>query len=261
MIDVIEALLERVRACAVQAALLDLCVGAHWTCVALQVGDEVRGGLASTLAGGDHHHDGGPPVRQAGSLLDHDAWTLATLARSQSLLETGVGLATINALLEVDEGACRNVNAVEVIAQRGAGRNVAVIGHFPFVPRLREVAGALWVLELNPQQGDLPADRAPEILPQADVVALTGTSLLNATFDGLMAHCRPDAFVVMLGATTPISPLFFEVGVDAVAGCRVVDPDAVMRGVSQGATFRQIQGKRLLTMFAGAGVGLSSPDE
>jgi uncharacterized protein (DUF4213/DUF364 family) len=152
--------------------------------------------------------------------------------------------------LEVDECRCLDVNAVEVIAQRGAGRNVAVIGHFPFVPRLRTLAGTLWVLELNPRGADLPADKAPEILPQADVVALTGTSLLNGTFDDLIALCRPDAFVVMLGATTPLSPLFFDVGVDALAGSRVVDPSAVLRAVSQGATFRQIPGKRLLTMFA-----------
>lgn len=255
MTQVIEDLLESVQARAAQATLRDVRIGAHWTCVTVSVGDSMAGGLASTLAGGDHHHDGGPPVRDAGRLLDRDVWSLATLARSASLLETGLGLATINALLEVDEGACLNVNALEVIAERGAGRNIAVIGHFPFVPRLRKIAGAFWVLELNPRGGDLPADQAPEILPQADVVALTGTSLLNGTFEALMAHCRPDAFVVMLGATTPLSPLFFDVGVDAVAGSRVVDAEAVMRAVSQGATFKQIPGKRLLTMFADARTG------
>jgi hypothetical protein len=260
--NVIGELLEQLGERAAEAALRDLCIGAHWTCVTLTVGDQVRGGLASTLAGGDHHHGGGPPVRDAGHLLDRDVSALASLARSDRLLEAGVGLATINALLDVDEEAVLNVNAVEVIAEQGAGRNIAVIGHFPFVPRLRKVAGTLWVLELNPRGGDLPADRAPEILPQADVVALTGTSLLNGTFDALMANCRPDAFVVMLGATTPLSPLLFDAGVDAVAGSRVVEPEVVMRAVSQGATFRQIPGKRLLTMFDDPSVTSElSPDE
>ncbi len=166
-----------------------------------------------------------------------------------SVLEAGVGLAAINALLDVDETACVELNAADVIAERGAGKKVAVVGHFPFVPRLREVAGTLWVLELNPGTGDLPAEEASQVLPESDVVAMTGTSLLNGTFDGLIDLCRPDAYVVVLGATTPLSSALFAVGVDAVSGTRIVDPAKALTAVSQGATFRQIPGKRLLTLF------------
>jgi uncharacterized protein (DUF4213/DUF364 family) len=105
------------------------------------------------------------------------------------------------------------------------------------------------VLELRPRPGDLPAERAAEVLPQADVIALTGTSLVNHTFDGLIGLCRPEALVVMLGASTPLTPVLFELGVDAVAGTLVVDIPAALRGVAQGATFPQVGGKRLLTMM------------
>ena len=97
--------------------------------------------------------------------------------------------------------------------------------------------------------GDLAASHAHEVLPQADVVALTGTSLINHTFDDLMALCRPDAFVVLLGASAPLSPVLLEHGVDAVSGTQVVDVPAVLGAVGEGATFRQIPGKRLLTMM------------
>jgi len=126
------------------------------------------------------------------------------------------------------------------------------VGHFPFVERVRQAVGACWVLELAPRPGDLPAERADELLPQADVVALTGTSLINHTFDDLIALCRPDAFVLLLGASAPLTPVLFEVGVSATSGTRVVDPQAVLRLVGQGATFRQIKrggGVRLLTMM------------
>ncbi len=74
-------------------------------------------------------------------------------------------------------------------------------------------------------------------------------SLLNHTFDDLIALCRPEAFVVVLGASAPLSPVLLERGVDAVSGTRVVDVAAALRAVGQGATFRQIPGKRLLTMM------------
>jgi len=42
--------------------------------------------------------------------------------------------------------------------------------------------------------------------------------------------------------------VLFDYGVSAISGTRVIDPETVLRCVSQGATFRQIRGVRLLTM-------------
>jgi uncharacterized protein (DUF4213/DUF364 family) len=108
----------------------------------------------------------------------------------------------------------------------------------------------MWVLEMRPGPGDLPAEAASEVIPQADVVAITSTTLINRTFEGLLALCRPDAYVLLLGPTTPLSPLLFEQGLDVLSGSLVDDVDGVLRLVGQGATFRQIhrQGVRLVTM-------------
>ncbi len=133
--------------------------------------------------------------------------------------------------------------------ERGAGRQVAVVGHFPFVEQIRRAAARCWVLELNPRPGDLPAECAGKVLPQADVVALTGISLINHTFDDLLRLCRRDAFIVLLGGSTPLSPVLLDLGVSAVAGTLVIDVPAAVRAISQGAVFPQIPGKRLLTMM------------
>jgi len=248
---IIDELLHSVAGNTAQAQPVDVRIGGHWTAVTVALGGQVRGGLSSTLGGGgdEHHHGKGAPVKDAGRLLMYSAAQLAALAHSKSLLETSVGFATINALLDVDLDTCVEVNAADVIAERGAGRNVAIVGHFPFIPHIRTIAKTLWVLELRPREDDLPASMAADVLPQADVIALTGTSLLNHTFEELIALCRRDAFVVMLGGTTPLSPVLFEYEVDAVAGTLLADPAAALLAVSQGATFPQIPGKRLLTMF------------
>ncbi|HQE98224.1 MAG TPA: DUF364 domain-containing protein [Anaerolineae bacterium] len=246
----IERIVHEVAPVAAEATPVEVLVGAYWTLTTISHRGTLYAGLASTLGGGDeHHHGGGHPLRQAGHLLELPVTALADLARSANLLEASVGMATLNALLAVTPQPAVALNAEEIIAERGAGKRVAIVGHFPFTERIRQLAATLWVLELRPRAGDEPAERAPELLPQADVVALTGTSLLNGTFETLLSYCRPEAYVLVLGATTPLSKALLEVGVAAVSGTRVVDVAAARVGVMQGATFRQIEGKLPVTLF------------
>jgi uncharacterized protein (DUF4213/DUF364 family) len=128
---------------------------------------------------------------------------------------------------------------------------VAVVGHFPFVSRLHSIAGELSVIEKNPREGDLGEAEAENILPEADIVGITGTAFTNHTIENLLNLCRSDAYVVVLGGTAPLSPVLFDYGIDAVAGTLVTDPETVLRSVSQGATYRQIKGVRRLTMRKG----------
>ena len=207
-----------------------------------------HGGLAATLPR-DALRQPPPLVKESGSLLDRTPAELVAMAYSESILEAAIGMATLNSLLNIDESACREWNAAELILEKGKGRNVAVVGHFPFLPKVREAAQNLWVIEKNPREGDLGEDQAGQFIPQADVVAITGTALTNHTLEALLALCRPAAFVVLLGDTAPLSPVLFDYGVDAVSGTQVVEPEVVLRHVSQGANFRQIRGVRRLTLL------------
>ena len=96
---------------------------------------------------------------------------------------------------------------------------------------------------------DFDETQADRCLPQADLVAITGTALTNHTIEHLLALCRPDAFVILLGDTAPLSRVLFEYGVDAVSGTKAVDCELVLKCVSQGANFRQIKGTRRLTLL------------
>jgi len=204
-------------------------------------------GLASTVGPGNHEH-GAIFVQEAGSLVGRSALELTKLAHSQSTLEAGIGLAAINSLLDVDEGRCVDLNAGELLCERGRGKKVALVGHFPFVPALREAAGRLWVIELHPRPGDVGAEEAATILPQIDLAAITGSAFINHTLEQLLSLCRPETVVVVLGPSTPLSPVLFDYGVDVISGTRVVDPGLALRCLNEGATFRQIKGLRLLTM-------------
>jgi uncharacterized protein (DUF4213/DUF364 family) len=159
-------------------------------------------------------------------------------------------MATLNALLPHQPDSWVDLNAEDVIASHGAGQSVALIGHFPFVERLRTKVGQLTVLELNPHPGDVAASTASDVLPQAHVVAITGMTLLNHTFDSLLKFCPPDSLAILLGPSVPLTPIFFEWGVDILCGSIVTEIDSVMAAVRQGATFRQVHraGVRLVTV-------------
>ncbi|MFC1994526.1 Rossmann-like domain-containing protein [Chloroflexota bacterium] len=204
-------------------------------------------GLASTPHDPGPHH-GKTPVKEAGLLLDKDVLALASMASSPSPLEAAIGIATINSLIELDEHKCQGLNAGDLLATKGEGNRVAIVGHFPFVPRLRTVVKELWVIERNPLEGDFTEAESEKLIPQADVVGITGTAFTNHTIECLLSLCRTNAYVLILGGTTPLSPVLFDYGIDAISGTLVMDPETVLRCVSQGATFRQIKGVRLLTM-------------
>jgi uncharacterized protein (DUF4213/DUF364 family) len=223
------------------APLRSILVGAHWTVVCSR-----RCGLASTILGDKPH--GHEKVRDVGRLQERSALELAEFARSDNLLEASIGVAAINSLLEVNEAGAVEVNAGEVLVRHGKGKNIALVGHFPFIAELRQAAGQLWVLEQRPAEGEYPAEAASELIPQADVVALTGSSLINHTLDGLLELCRSDAMVMVLGPSTPLSPVLFQHGATYISGTRVIDEEEVLRVVAQGAVFQQVEGVRLLTL-------------
>ncbi len=224
------------------AAVRDICQGPFQTAV------YTRGcGLALTPQLSNHPH-GEPAVTEAGLLTLKSVPELARMAYSEQPLEAAIGMATINSLLEVDESRCVNLNARDLLIEKGKGKRVALVGHFPFVPQLRQAVKELWVIEQHPQEGDFPEDAAGDLITKADVVGITGSAFINHTIEHLLGLCPSQAFVVILGGTAPLSPVLFDYGVSAVSGTKVDNAEMVLRYVSQGAIFRQVKGVRLLTM-------------
>lgn len=223
----------------------EVCTGAFWTLVTTRFS-----GLAATYRDLDLQHTDSPlTVPDAGRLTEKTAGELCEFALSPETVTASIGVAAINSLIEIDESRLVERSAYEILADRGAGKDIAVVGHFPFVAKLREVARNVWVIEKRLRSGDLSADEASRILPQADVVCLTGTALINHTLDELLGYCHK-SYVVLTGPSAPLSPVLFDFGIAAICGTRVTDPNQVKRYITQGACFRQLKGHgvRLLTL-------------
>jgi hypothetical protein len=221
-------------------------IGVHWTLVT-----SLHSGLGSTtLTIGPH---GAGRMRDVGRLLDKSAQELAGWLESDNLLEASVGIAALNSLINLDdERVHKDLNAAEVIAEKAAGKNLVIVGHFPFVKRIKPLARKLWIIEKNPFGDDYPESAAQDLIPQADVVAITGTAFINHTIEGLLALCRADATVMILGPSTPLMPALFEHGIDYLSGSRIIDETAALRTIQQGASFQQVEGVQVVTLVRGA---------
>src|SRR5437762_2849504 len=94
-------------------------------------------------------------------------------------------------------------------AEIGPADKVVVVGAFvPFLRELKRRRQPFVVLEQNPAtlKADeipffRPAEEARSVIPEADVVLITGTTLVNDALEDLVALARPGARVPRVGPT------------------------------------------------------------
>ena len=182
--------------------------------------------------------------RRAGGLLDE--------AVEQTGIRRAVGIATLNALAQlaaerrgrVDFDVVEGIDAFQAAAVKPY-EIVAVVGAFaPFLRELRKIGARHWVLEKDPSTLKphemphyRPAEEAPGVVPQADVVVITGTTLLNDTLGSLLALARPTARVVVVGPTVTLIPdAFFARRCDILGGVKVTQPDAFLDILAEGGS-------------------------
>ena len=133
-----------------------------------------------------------------------------------------------------------NLAVFEHFAPQLKNRRVVVIGRYP---GLEAYAGALdlTVLERQQTEGDLPDPACEYLLPQADWVFLTASSLANKTFPRL-AELSRRATTVLMGPGTPWLADFADFGIDYLAGVDVTDSTQLRRTVAEGGGTRLFEG-------------------
>ena len=225
----------------VEGEILAVQVGLWRTAVLAKTENGIRCGLAASLSNQDARNKKLFAVKDAGRLHTKGYRELAAMIDSTSQTEASIGFATINALLPAEPLQLIEENASKYLTEHCSGKKIALIGHFPFIELLRGKFQNLWVFELNPRDDDLPAALAPEYLPQADVVVLTATTLVNHTFEGLMPYCQNATRVLMVGPSTPISSVMFNSGLTTLSGTIVLKPEETLLGIGQAGSMHALQ--------------------
>jgi len=176
---------------------------------------------------------------------------LASLLLNEDTGKACLGMAAVNSDMKIDSRLFRQGNLVDLILSGSEAKTLAFIGHFHFLNDRKAIPEKTMVFELDPQPGDLPYDSLPKYLPRADVVAMTGMTIVNHTFSEVMKHIRKDAKVFMLGASAPLNPILFDFGIDAIGGIMVEDPEGA-KALARGETgIRKAYGLKKVIMTKG----------
>ena len=172
--------------------------------------------------------------------------------RSWDMLRASVGLAAVNAWFNAPEKMaalglaqtaedCRAGAGESIFSEpleNLLGKKVAVIGHFPYIERQLGGKCELSVLEREPEGRDYLDSACEYLLPEQDFVFITGMTLTNKTLPRLLTLSE-NAKTTLVGPSSPITPLLFRFGVDAIAGFYVTDRD-LTRGLAAQAAHREI---------------------
>ncbi len=161
-----------------------------------------------------------------------------------NFLRKAIGIAVLNALSQTcwqknppqHYEIQNNVDALDVV-EIPEDADVVVVGALvPFIKKLKMREKHFTILEMDPstlKQDEMPfyvhGSRAVEFVPRADVLVITGTTLINDTLDGLLSMAKPGAHIVIVGPTASVLPdAFFKRGANIIGGISVTNPDALL---------------------------------
>ena len=230
-----DEMLEAVLASLQPGTIRRMVRGRRWTAVEAEVDGVRRCGLAATLSLPAEGGRASPSVDRRPSGIE-----LAKTLRHAEGPEASLAAAALNALLPRRPELWIDARVEAILRERGAGRAVAMVGRFPFADDLRPHVGSLAVLEQRPRPGDLPEVAAPEVLPASDLIVITGLAFVNRTLARLLALCPPQAYVILAGASVPLSPILFRYGVHMLCGSVVENIEPVLQAVARGEGFRGV---------------------
>ncbi len=161
----------------------------------------------------------------------------AAFMKSWDFEKASVGVAALNAVINDPEKhpVCENPDAFLRYKDKCIGKKVAVIGHFQYLEKRLQGLCDLYVLERRPSEGDYPDPACEYLLPEMDVVFITGCTLTNKTMPRLLELSK-NAFTILTGPSTVMSEVMFRHGADALCGFCVADEavclDAIRESVS-----------------------------
>ena len=235
---IIEELLSSVAASLAGREVTDLRIGFGYTGAWLEGG---AAGVAFSFRRQAGHYC--ELKSSSGELHQRDAMELARLALKPRLVDSAVGMAVINAALSEKVGEKENINGdvMEYIEVK-PGEKWGMIGNFcPLVNRLQNEVD-LYVFERELTDKYLYPDwAAAQYLPAMDVVVLSGTTVINNTFDSLFPLCENAREVVVLGPSTPLAPeIMAAKGVTLLGGTVIENPSRAMRMVGQAGGTRTL---------------------
>jgi len=226
----LDALIERLlEQSPLQARIEDVWVFRHWVLIR-----SLRFSLASIpAANGSTLRPGNTNL---GSLVGRRVRDVARdLWRSDEPVHRAAGAACLNAVIPLPAPLAEG-NAMGHFAHRARRMQTCFIGHFKRAVEWRNAGYPVTVVELEPRPGDVHWNDAGPALEHAELVFMTGLTLLNGTFDEVLRRTPNARIRVLMGPSVPCSSSLVDHGVHIIGATLVQDPAGLLEHLRRGGT-------------------------
>lgn len=203
-------------------------VGLNWTMVETANGI----GLAQTPERGT---PGCNATSHAGKRTQGGLKALAQLVHSTDPFDQALGMAACNAHYNRFDLDLPGGNGLESFGAKGGG--TVVIGAFPGIAD--RLPGAK-IIDRKPGPGQYPEQAAEWLLPAAEAVIITASTLANRSAPALLRLAR-FARVALVGPGAPLTDRLFTYGIEVSSGLVAEDPDGLARAVAEGGGAKDLK--------------------
>jgi Uncharacterized conserved protein len=176
-----------------------------------------------------------------------------------SPMKKAIGIATLNALSTAcwdetkPEGYVikRGVDAFDELEIPDEAYVVVVGALVPVLKTLKRRGRPFGILEKDRRtlkEDELPfyvlPGRAYREVRKADILVITGTTLINDTLEGLVANAKHGARIMLVGPTASMLPeAFFARGIGVIGGIIATKPDRLLDVLAEGGSGYHFFGK------------------
>ena len=178
---------------------------------------------------------------------------------SENSLRKALAIAALNALSQycLELGAYKefeiteNCDAFDKIDVKKFRKAVVVGVLVPMIKKLIAGNADFKILEKDPSTLKahemnyfIPADRYEEIVPSADLLVITGVTVLNDTLPYILKIAKKGAEILVTGPTASMLPQpFFKRNVTMIGGIAVTKPDELLDIIAEGGSGYHFFGK------------------
>lgn len=207
----------------------NLFYGQRWTMA------ECQGNIGIAMSTDGHSIDPMfPSLPEAARLYD-----LAQAIKSWNFEEASLALSACNAYFNSNE-RMQTYNCYEPYENyctdglNLSGAKIALIGHLTITKEMKHQADKIYTIEKNPQPGDFPDSACDYILPQCDIVIITGSAIINKTLPHLLKLCKNADTTILTGPSVPMCPELLDCGIDRLSGMIVEKKEEMISHVLSG---------------------------
>ncbi|MDI6861226.1 MAG: DUF364 domain-containing protein [Caldisericia bacterium] len=207
-----------------------LCVGIRWIAVLSK-----RTGISITYDNNKNQTG----LEDAGNFEGKTAGELLKFLKTFDTLKIGIGLATLNSLINPPKNF-ETINIFDYLIEIGKDKRIVFIGHFDDIKKLQGVAKEIIILERKPKEDDYLDTFQEYLIPEGDIIAITGSTFANKSIKRILELSR-GKYVIVFGPSTPLSPILFDYGVDMIGGIIPKDDLKLFNIISQGGSIKNFK--------------------